>query len=161
LIGLLWLGVVVTALGQTPTPPVRPPAEEQSPIPLAEIAVRADDLAGLLAEVDAASLPTRDVQMIEARLPALRERLVGSLADTQRRLDAGAPLAVLDRLDATWQATRRQVRAWSDTVTRRASQLQEDVQRLASLRETWTRSRSDAVGAGAPALVLSRIDEML
>src|SRR5262249_22665085 len=38
--------------------------------------------------------------------------------------------------------------------------LQEDVGRLASLRETWARSRSDAVEAGAPALVLGRIDEM-
>lgn len=63
-------------------------------------------------------------------------------------------------MDATWQATRRQVRAWSDIVTRRATDLQQDVERLAALRETWTRSRTDAVSAGAPTLVLGRIDEM-
>jgi potassium efflux system protein len=161
---LLGLALVLVsaglALGQTPTPPVRPPAEEPSPIPLAEIAVRADELAALLAEVEAAAAPARDVQLIEARLPELRTRLLASLADTQKRLDAGAPLALLDRLDATWQATRRQVRTWSDTVTRRATQFQQDVERLAVLRETWARSRTDAVGAGAPAVVLGRIDEI-
>ena len=154
------LGLATSAVGQTSPLAAPPPAAEPSPIPLAEIAVRADELAVLLAEVDAAAAPAHDVQAIEARLPALRARLLASLADTQRRLDAGAPLALLDRLDATWQATRRQVRAWSDTVTRRASQLQQDAERLASLRETWARSRSDAVAAGAPAQVLGRIDEM-
>jgi potassium efflux system protein len=161
LLGLvLALVLAGPALGQTTAPTSHPPAEEPSPIPLAEIAIRADELAGLLLEVEAAAVPARDLQAIEARLPALRERLLASLADTQRRLDAGAPLALLDQLDATWQATRRQVRAWSDTVTRHASDLQDDVERLASLRETWARSRTDALGAGAPALVLGRIDEM-
>lgn len=161
LLGLaLVLAMAGTSLGQTPTPHTPPPGEEPSPIPLAEIAVRADELAVLLIEVDAAAAPTRDVQAIEARLPELRTRLLASLTDTQKRLDAGASLALLDRLDATWQATRRQVRTWSDTVTRRATQFQQDVERLAVLRETWARSRTDAVGAGAPAVVLGRIDEM-
>jgi small-conductance mechanosensitive channel len=157
---VLALALAGPALGQTPTPTTPTPAPEPSPIPLAEIAIRADELAGLLLELEAAAVPTRDLQAIEARLPAQRERLLASLADTQRRLDAGAPLALLDRLDATWHATRRQVRAWSETVTRRAAKLQDDVERLASLRETWARSRADAVAAGAPALVLGRIDEM-
>ena len=161
LVGLALLLVIGrTSLGLTPVPAASPAAEEPSPIPLAEIAVRADELAVLLTEVDAEAATARDVQAIEARLLRLRGRLLASVADTQRRLDAGAPLALLDRLDATWQATRRQVRAWSDTVTRRASQLQQDAERLASLRETWVRSRNDAVAAGAPTLVLGRIDEM-
>jgi potassium-dependent mechanosensitive channel len=157
----LVLAIAAPALGQSPPAPPPPPAEDPGPIPLAEIAGRADDLAALLIEVESAATPARDVQAIEARLPALRTRLQASLVDTQKRLDAGAPLALLDRLDATWQATRRQIRGWSDTVTRRATQLQQDVERLDSLRETWARSRADAVSAGAPALVLGRIDELL
>ena len=157
---VLALAIVTPALGQTPPPHAPAPAEEPSPIPLAEIAVRADELSTLLIEVEAAAAPTRDVQLIEDRLPALRTRLQASLADTQKRLDAGAPLTLLDRLDASWQATRRQIRTWSDTVTRRATDLQQDVERLVSLRETWARSRTDARSAGAPDLVLSRIDEM-
>ena len=157
---VLALVVVGPALGQTSTAPAPPAAEEPSPIPLPEISVRADELAALLIEVDAGAVPTRDIELIEARLPAQRARLLAGLVDTQKRLDAGAPLALLDRLDATWQATRRQLRMSSDTVTRRASLLQQDVDRLASLRETWGRTRIDAVGAGAPAVVLGRIDEM-
>ena len=161
LLGLAFaLGLATSAVGQTSPPAAPLPAEEPSPIPLTEIAVRADELATLLIDIEAAAAPTRDVQLIEDRLPALRARLQASLTDTQKRLDAGAPLTLLDRLDAAWQATRRQIRTWSDTVTRRATQLQQDVERLAYLRDTWARSRTDAVGAGAPALVLGRIDEM-
>jgi hypothetical protein len=115
-------------------------------------------MVALLAEVDEATTPLSEISAIEADLTALAARLKISREDTLRRLSAEPPLAVVDRLAASWQATCAvDIRASADAVTGRAARLQQDVTRLGELREAWTRSRSDAVGAGAPAVVLQRL----
>jgi small-conductance mechanosensitive channel len=149
-----------SALAQVPAAPGTSPSEAQSPIPLVEIAVRAEEVVILLAQIDEASAPIGEIQAFEANLTAQAARLKASREDTGRRLGADPPLAVVDRLAASWQVSCAEVRGSAETVTRRAARLQQDVDRLAGLREAWTRSRSDAASANAPAVVLGRIDEI-
>lgn len=155
----LVLAVAGRASAQAPVA-AGPAPEAPSPIPLVEIAVRADEVTSLLAEIDAASAPTRQVRAIESDLPARRARLQENREDTLRRLDVDPPLALLEGLAANWQAACANLRRSIDTVTGSATSLQRDAEELASLRETWARARNDAAGGQAPPVVLGRIDEI-
>ena len=73
-------------------------------------------------------------------------------------MPSGVPHRFVDRLAASWQSSCAEVRASADAVTSRAARLQQDVDRLVGIRDAWTRSRSDAASANAPAVVLGRID---
>ena len=73
-------------------------------------------------------------------------------------MPSGVPRRFVDRLAASWQSSCAEVRASADAVTSRAARLQQDVDRLVGIRDAWTRSRSDAASANAPAVVLGRID---
>ena len=155
------LAVSGRSLAQAPASPPAAPAQEPSPIPLVEIAMRAEEVVALLAEVDLSATPVVEIQTIESELATLASRLKTSREDTMRRLATNPPLAVIDRLAASWHATcAADVRASADAVTGRAARLQHDADRLVGLREAWTRSHSDAASANAPAVVLGRIDEI-
>lgn len=158
----LLLGGAGRSVAQVPAPaaPGPPPQEEPRAIPLAEIAVQADEVAAYLAEVVATAAPSREIQALEAGLPARRARIQESRDDTARRLDLEPPLAILDGLASSWQAVSAELRTSIDTATRSATQLQQEVDRLGALRDTWTRARGDAAAAQAPAVVLGRIDEI-
>lgn len=149
-----------SALAQVPTSPGAAAPAEPSPIPLVEIAMRAEEVEALLTEVDAAATPAAEIQASEADLAANSARLKASHEDTMRRLGANPQLAVVDRLAASWHASCADVRASAGAVTGRAARLQQDVDRLVGLREAWTRARSDAASANGPAVVLGRIDEI-
>jgi small-conductance mechanosensitive channel len=159
-LGLL-LGLAGLALAQAPASPGPPPPEAPSPIPLVEIAMRADEVTTFLAEVDAAAASAVEIRAIESGLAEQAARLKAGREDTLQRLSADPPLAVVERLGASWQATcATEVRASADAVTGRAARLEQDVDRLAELQEAWTQTRIEAVGANAPAVVLGRIDEI-
>jgi small-conductance mechanosensitive channel len=155
------LATVGLAVAQAPGPPSTPAPDAPSPIPLVEIATRADEVTAFLAQVDEAAVSADEIRAIESNLAERAARLKASREDTLQRLNANPPLPVVERLAASWQATcATDVRASADAVTGRAARLEQDVDRLAELREAWTQTRSDAVGANAPAVVLGRIDEI-
>ena len=158
----LLLGGVGHSVAQAPAPaaPGPPPQEAPRAIPLAEIAVQADEVTAYLAEVAAAAAPSREIQALESGLPARRARIQENRDDTARRLELDAPLGILDGLTSSWQAVCSELRTSIDTATRRATQLQQEGDRLGSLRDTWTRARGDAAAAQAPAVVIGRIDEI-
>src|SRR5262245_21852742 len=156
----LLLGGAGNSDAQAPAVPSAPKYEESRGIPVAEIAVQADEVMAYLGEVDAAATSSREIQALESSLPARRARIQENRDDTARRLDRDPPLAVLDGLASSWQAVCTELRTYIDTATRSATQLQQEVDRLAALRETWTRARGDAASAQAPSVVLDRIDEI-
>ncbi len=156
----LTVAIVAPAIG-APAQPAEPAAESGGPIPLAEVAARAAEIRSLLETQDAAITPSREIQAILERLPALATELRARLDETGARLDANPPLSVIDQLGSVWEATRARLRGWSDTVTQWTSRVEQERARLASLRESWLRSREAAAAAGAPKVVLDQIDGVL
>src|SRR6266850_2481255 len=75
----------------------QPPADTGESIQLSEIAARAADVRALLANLDAAITPGKDVQAILDALPALSDELKARLDQTRTALDANPPLPVLQR----------------------------------------------------------------
>jgi small-conductance mechanosensitive channel len=139
----------------------QPPPESGESIQLSEIAARAADVRALLANLDAAITPGKDVQAILDALPALSDELKTRLDQTRAALDANPPLPVLEQLGATWDATRTKLRGWNDALTQWTARVEQERSRLASLREAWVRSREAAASAGAPKVVLDQIDGIL
>lgn len=137
------------------------PAESGGPIPLAEVAARAAEIRSLLETQDAAIKPSREIQAILERLPKLADDLRARLDQTAVRLESNPPLPVIEQLGSVWEATRARLRGWSDAVTQWTSRVEQERTRLASLRESWQRSREAAASAGAPRVVLAQIDGVL
>lgn len=138
-----------------------PPSEPSSPIPVPEIARRAAEVDALLGGLDALTTPDREVQAIEDALPVASERIRTRLDRTRERLEADPSLAVLDELARDWQGTRAQLDTWADRLAARGIQLQQEIERLSTLRETWVRSRDEARLARAPAPLIEQIDGIL
>jgi small-conductance mechanosensitive channel len=138
-----------------------PPAEGGGPIPLAEVAARAAEIRSLLETQDVTITPSREVQAILERLPAQADELRARLDQTTTRLQSNPPLPVIEQLGDVWEATRVRLKAWSEAVTQWTSRVEQERARLASLRESWLRSREAAAAAGAPKVILDQIDGVL
>ena len=156
-------GLALTVVGPAyaQSGPAQPLAESAGPIPLSEVAARAAEIRGLLDNQDAVVTPAKDVQAILDALPGLAEELRVRLEQTRARLEANPPLAVLEQLGATWEATRAKLRTWNEVLTQWTTRVEQERGRLATLRESWLRSREGAAGAGAPKVVLDQIDGIL
>jgi len=167
--GLGWALGLILAVGlgaspfaasaQSPPPSTgEPVADGGGPIPLAEVAARAAEIHSLLETQDTTISPSREVQAILERLPKLTDELRVQLDQTVARLEANPPLPVLEQIGAGWDATRARIRSWNDTVTQWTTRIEQERGRLASLRESWLRSREAAAASGAPKVVLDQID---
>jgi len=158
--GLGWaLGLTLAVVTAAHAQSGEPPADSGGgPIPLAEVAARAAEIRSLLETQDAAITPSREVQTILERLPALGDELRVRLDQTAARLGTNPPLPVIEQLGAVWEATRARLKSWNDTMTQWTTRVEQERGRLATLRESWKRSREAAAVSGAPKVVLDQID---
>jgi small-conductance mechanosensitive channel len=158
--GLGWaLGLTLAVVTAAHAQSGEPPADSGGgPIPLAEVAARAAEIRSLLETQDAAITPSREVQTILERLPALGDELRVRLDQTTARLGTNPPLPVIEQLGSVWDATRARLKSWNDTMTQWTTRVEQERGRLASLRESWKRSREAAAASGAPKVVLDQID---
>ena len=149
-------------------PPAEPkaatPGENKSAaesIPIPEVARQADEAARLLREYDALLLPTRAHEALEKKLPEIAERIGVLTEETTEVVEASSAETTLEGLTAQWQTLRGELAGYVNTLTRRATEAEDAIERLASLRDTWTRTRTDARASRAPEQVIDRIDSVL
>jgi potassium-dependent mechanosensitive channel len=166
--------VTSTAMSGRPTPPPStPPASTGSPtsltpaapaapatIPVPEIALRAEEVAKLIRDLEASLLPSPVVGTIEKRLPEIAERLASLQDRTSGQLDASTTGA-LNELTDQLRTTRDVLLAYVETLAQRARSIEDALKRTSTLRETWTRARVDAAASRAPRAVIDRIDDVL
>ena len=157
-LGLL-LATTSGAHAQSAPAPAAP--DGGGPIALSEVAARSAELRGLLESQEGAVTPPRDVQTILDALPGQATELQTRFDQTRARLEGSPPLSVVEQLTATWEATRGKLRNWNDTLTQWAGRVEQERTRLASLRDSWARTREASASAGAPKVVLDQIDSMV
>ncbi|HYB41842.1 MAG TPA: hypothetical protein VEL75_08740, partial [Candidatus Methylomirabilis sp.] len=126
-----------------------------------DIARRAEDAARQLREVDALLVPDYVIESIEKRLPSVTTRVDTQIEETDRQLEAEASGVILDGLTAEWQSTRAELGGYVNALGQRATALEGALRRLTAMRETWTRTRTDARASQTPAKVIERIDGVL
>jgi hypothetical protein len=105
------------------------------PIPIPEIAQRAEDVATLLRQSAVRRAP--GVQDIEGQLPAASDWVRGRLAGTTRVLASTPSPNALVNLAESWQMMRARLTAWNDTLTLEARQLERRLGQLEAVRNTW------------------------
>ena len=153
------------ASSQAPSAGVQPkssPPAKGTPapasIPVPEVARQAEEVAKTLRDFDALLAPGPVIEGIERRLPDISARIAAQTEVTTRQLDVGPSGPTLDALTALWQTTRVELAGNLDVLTRKATDLEAAMERLAALREMWVRTRADARTSRAPAPVIERID---
>jgi len=114
--GLGWaLGLTLAVVTAAHAQSGEPPADSGGgPIPLAEVAARAAEIRSLLETQDVAITPSREVQTILERLPALGDELRVRLDQTAARLGTNPPLPVIEQLGSVWEATRARLKSWNE-----------------------------------------------
>ena len=142
---------------EAPAPPSPPPPG----IPLAEVASRATEVEALLRTYRALLASTPAISMIEKRLPGLSSFLGLELERTQSLLRQQTTLERLEVTQEAWARRQLLTTTWLDPLTRRATDLQEALTRLADQRQTWTQTQDAARAAKAPEPILAQIAGVL
>ena len=145
----------------TASPATLPASRASVAISIHEVAPRAAEVAGMLRGLTETLTPTPDVESIRRRLPALREQIDGEIVEAARILHDQPTLGVLQAQQQLWQQRHIEATGWLDILTRRASVLQDEVNHLTQLRQTWTVTREVSHASQAPQPILRQIDEVL
>ena len=150
---------------KTPPAPGTPlkGAAPQAPvsIPVPEIVAKAQEVTKLLRELDALAAPVPEIVAIQTRLPDISTKLGPELKSTIEILEQGPPIGIQERLTQSWQASSSELAGWLDIITKRATQLERELDRLASLRATWAQTRIDAQASRAPTPVVQNVETVL
>jgi small-conductance mechanosensitive channel len=159
-----WIAIVPAPLaGQDASPVPSPPATATAiaPVSLPDVPARAVDAAGTLRSMETGLDPSPDIVAIEDALPEFSRQLVGEVTRT-RAIVAGVPTAdMLRELDAAWSARRTRLSSWSASLQERSRALESNLDHLATMQIVWSKTREHAVESSAPAVILSRISEVL
>ncbi|HEU4438947.1 MAG TPA: hypothetical protein VFT36_06835, partial [Methylomirabilota bacterium] len=169
ILGVRWASLVLSlalagpALAQAPTgdPSTRSGPESPAPVPVAEIARRAEKVDEFRRTVEETLAPGARVAGIEAQLPTVDARIEERLERTQRAVRNRPSLLTLDALTESWQSTRLDLTGWVETLTARAVLLDQQRARLLALKETWTRTQAEVRAARAPAPIVERTESVV
>lgn len=130
-------------------------------VPIAEIALRATEVARLLGTFTTDLVTGADVEAIGAALPSVSRDVGFRLRTTEDMLAQEPPLEALQAADQVWQQRQLELGDWLATLTNRATRLQGNLAQLATLEATWTRTRETAQAAEAPDAIRQQIDATL
>jgi small-conductance mechanosensitive channel len=111
--------------------------------------------------VDALSAPSPESQAIERGLPERSKRLQAAADAMLRRLAAGPSGPQLEDMASAWSGIRGELQDSADQLATQARRLQQEVERLADLREAWTRSLQEVQAAHGPGPVAQEIQGIL
>jgi hypothetical protein len=130
-------------------------------IPLAQVASRAMEVEALLRASRTLQAGTSATSMIEQQLPEASALIGIELERTLRLLQERPPLETLEVKQELWAKRQFLTTTWLDALTRRVTELQEALTRLANLHQTWTLNQDAARAARAPEPMLGQIAEVL
>ena len=140
--------------------PTQQAAPAVAPIPVPEVAQRAEQ-AAILLRMAAQSPADADVEDIETQLGAADAWIHRRLVGTTQTLSSLPSADALGDLTDLWRVMRSRLIAWSDTLTGRATSLEQQVEELERMRATWSTTRDNALRSAPPPSVVERIDATL
>jgi potassium-dependent mechanosensitive channel len=146
----------VSRAAERPPTIAAPPASPTAAIPMAEIASRAAEVSSVLRLLTPA--PSAQIETIEKRLPEVRGRNDQELAVAASILRGQPTMDMLQAQQLLWQRRRLQTGQWLNLLTKRATRLQDGLNRLADLQKTWRETRDAAQASRAPDMLLEQIN---
>jgi len=94
-------------------------------------------------------------------MPDISTKLGPELKSTVEILEQGPSIGIQERLTQSWQASSSELAGWLEIITKRATQLERELDRLVGLRATWAQTRTDAQASRAPTPVLQNVETVL
>ena len=131
-----------------------------APIPIPEIAKRAEQVA-ILVRTAEPSPEDAEVQEIESQLAGADDWIGRRVVGTTQTLGSLPSANALANLADLWRVMRSRLVAWSDTLTTRATRLEQQVAQVENMRATWSATREAVLQSAAPASVVDRVDATL
>ena len=104
---------------------------------------------------------TVETEAIKKRLQDARTQMDVEMTAAEALLRGHPTLDVIQLQQQLWHQRQVQTSEWLGALTRRATQLQETLTRLAELRETWRQTRAASAALDAPDAILVQIDGTL
>jgi potassium-dependent mechanosensitive channel len=153
-----------SAPGANPSPSDKPATEKPAvtPIPLAEIASRAESAAASLKGIESDSASEDSVARIETSLPATSAEIEAQLAEDARALKEIPSLDALRSLEADWQKVSADLRSWELQLRTSASKIDKQIANLLEQEETWKQTLALAQSSeGAPPELSARITTLI
>ena len=159
---------ILTAAGlhaQEATPPEQAPAETQAPsprtIPLAEVAVRAQEVNEIINELKALAAPDPELDTISVGLRVLSDSLQSKRTQPEFQNIERLSNRVLTDLNSRWQGFRGKVNEWEGRLLEKSGELTEAIERLNQLSETWSATGDTARASRAPVVLRRQIQATL
>ena len=132
------------------------PASTITPIPIPEVAQRAEQATTLLRSAQAPE--ASEFRDAELELTGAADWIDKRHVSTTETLASSASANALDSLADSWQAMRSRLVALNGKLTRRATLAQQRVEQIETMRATWVATQANAGEAAAPPTVLEQID---
>jgi small-conductance mechanosensitive channel len=132
------------------------PASTITPIPIPEIAQRAEQATTLLRT--APTFEASEFRETELELTAAADWIDRRHVSTTETLASSPSANALSSLADSWRAMRSRLVALNDKLTRRATLAQQRVEQIETMRATWVATQASAREAAAPSTVLEQID---
>ncbi|MGB7838167.1 MAG: hypothetical protein WBL40_08665 [Terrimicrobiaceae bacterium] len=130
-------------------------------IAIPDVAARATEVADLIRESNAKLASGAEIKAIDESLPDTARLIDLEAWMTTQMLRQQPTLDSLERQQLLWQQRQEITTSWLNTLTHRANSLQDILNRLSELNQTWTATRAAAQAANAPQPILQQIDEAL
>jgi len=155
------LGLVALLAGCGPLWAQGAPAASPVAIAVPEIAEANERIAAEMRTLEQGLGPSERLAVIAARLPeAILHSTEVEAATARVATSPMAPDAAVD-LIIKGQGLRAQFGDWQRTLTEEATKLEADMQALTGTMQVWEATAAQARAAGAPALLMARIEETL
>jgi potassium-dependent mechanosensitive channel len=135
-----------------------PPATAIKP---EEVAARAAEVTNLVITFSKKFAVSPEIEKIQQALPEINKQIDLDAAETAATAGTQLSLAVLEAQRALWQRWQLQVSTWLTLLTQRAVELRRDLDRLAQMKVTWTRTRDAAQAGQSPGVILQQIEAAL
>jgi potassium-dependent mechanosensitive channel len=130
-------------------------------IAVQDIPLEVDRLMTELKALEERIAPAGATRDIEARLPAMAQRIADAQLETTSELTTASSMTTLTNLADLWLGLQGDLKAWADRLRVRAADVGAFRDQLATLADTWTRARNEARRTNAPPALLKRTDEAL
>ena len=167
-VGFLVLSVVSGQAAEPNAPepqkaeaPKAPAAAPPEVIPVAEIATRAMEVSSLLDTITAGYASSPEIDAIRKALPEMRGQIDREVVKSISALQGQPTLTTLQMLQQLWQRMQLETTGWLNTLTEQATRLQDGLNRLAALQETWSSTRAAVQAAKQQGAVQQQINSTL
>jgi len=130
-------------------------------IPLAEVAAQAEAAFVSLQSIEGNLSADQATEEIQQELPELTRVSSARLEESSKTLGSSPSLQTLRRLNREWEGVRKELAEWKRNLTKRATQVGQDRERLAQLEQVWKATHASVLGSKMPPEVLAQVERVM